>query len=212
MIDDAEIGQVTVVATVISIQSQTTNCVYWLDDGTGRMEARHWVDSTNEEDSEKWGGITEHSYIRVMGGLKAFANKRYINAQHLRPVKDSHEIFFHVLEAMTVTMIMEKGPPLRPGETPKAAVANGDAGQSAYAAQSYAASSNSGQITRLPPLQRKIAEFMQNTSCGEEGIHVGAIARAVGGDARSISEALDRLMDEGLVFSTIDDSHFRLSL
>lgn len=50
--------QVTIVAQVISIQSQTTNSVYWLDDGSGRIEARHWVDSASEVDSEKWGGIS----------------------------------------------------------------------------------------------------------------------------------------------------------
>jgi replication factor A2 len=41
----------------MSIQIQTTNSVYWLDDGSGRIEARHWMDSSNPEDMEKWGGI-----------------------------------------------------------------------------------------------------------------------------------------------------------
>lgn len=41
----------------MTIQSQTTNCVYWIDDGTGRVEARHWIDSSSEEDAGKWGGI-----------------------------------------------------------------------------------------------------------------------------------------------------------
>lgn len=50
--------QVTVVGQVVSINSQTTNCMYWLDDGTGRMEARHWVDAGAEDDTERWGGIT----------------------------------------------------------------------------------------------------------------------------------------------------------
>lgn len=41
------------VAQVISIQKQATNIVYNLDDGTGRLEARHWVDpSAMEEDDE----------------------------------------------------------------------------------------------------------------------------------------------------------------
>lgn len=42
------------VAQVISIQKQATNIVYNLDDGTGRLEARHWVDpSAMEEDEEE---------------------------------------------------------------------------------------------------------------------------------------------------------------
>lgn len=47
----------TIVGQVQSVQAQTTNCVYTIDDGTGRIEARHWVDSTSEEDDGKWSGI-----------------------------------------------------------------------------------------------------------------------------------------------------------
>jgi hypothetical protein len=51
------IYQVMLVASVASINSQATNNVYWLDDGYGRIEARHWIDATSEEGQEKWGGI-----------------------------------------------------------------------------------------------------------------------------------------------------------
>lgn len=109
-----------------SIQAQTTNCVYVIDDGTGRIEARHWVDSNSEEDTEKWGGIEsvffprlslqsidgvrEKTYVRVTGGLKTFGSKRYINTTHVRPSKDPHELYFHILEAITVTLTLERGP------------------------------------------------------------------------------------------------------
>lgn len=49
--------QVTIVGQVVSIQKQTTNSVYSIDDGTGRIEARHWVDSSSEDDTSKWGVI-----------------------------------------------------------------------------------------------------------------------------------------------------------
>jgi replication factor A2 len=116
---------VTVIAQVISIQAQTTNCVYWLDDGSGRIEARHWMDSSSTEDSEKWGGIkcvnptipsviylfrnSENTYVRVTGTLKMFGSKRYINATYLRPCADPHELYFHLSEAMTVDLIFERG-------------------------------------------------------------------------------------------------------
>lgn len=109
-----------------SIQAQTTNCVYVIDDGTGRIEARHWVDSNSEEDAEKWRGIesaffpllslqfineiSEKTYVRVTGGLKTFGSKRYINTTHIRPSKDPHEVYFHILEAITVTLTLERGP------------------------------------------------------------------------------------------------------
>lgn len=46
------------VAQIITINQQATNVVYLLDDGTGRIEARHWLDSSNPEDAEKWSGLS----------------------------------------------------------------------------------------------------------------------------------------------------------
>jgi hypothetical protein len=41
-------AQITVVAQIVSISLQATNCLYRIDDGTGNMEARQWVDLTLE--------------------------------------------------------------------------------------------------------------------------------------------------------------------
>ncbi|OBZ75358.1 Replication factor A protein 2 [Grifola frondosa] len=210
MIGDVEAGQVTVVAHVMSVQVQTTNRVYWLDDGTGRMEARHWVDSGSEDDSESW----ESKYIRVTGSLKSFGNKRYINATLLRLTTDPHELYFHILEAMTVTHIFHKGAPPRPSEGGKRnAIAANSAGQSAYTAQSHSTTDGYGN---LPALQQQIIRFIAAQPPNDEGVHVATIARSIGagnpGNAHAISEALDELMDQGFVFTTIDDSHFSLSI
>lgn len=104
----------------------------------------------------------------------------------------------------------------------------GDA--SAYAAPSTTIQSDS--YAHLPKLQQLIVHFMAEQPPSAEGIHVSAIARAVGnagGGAQKIryvlctsasdvmnaetvlSAALDSLMDEGLVYTTSDDSHFTLA-
>jgi replication factor A2 len=47
------------VGHVVSVQLQTTNHVYMIEDGLGRVEARHWVGSSGntEQEMEKWGDI-----------------------------------------------------------------------------------------------------------------------------------------------------------
>ncbi|RDB21447.1 Replication factor A protein 2 [Hypsizygus marmoreus] len=209
-VDEMEIGQITIVGQVVTVQSQTTNCVYWIDDGTGRIEARHWVDSSSEEDAGKWGGIEESMYVRVTGALKTFGNKRYINANHIRVATDPHEIYFHILETIAVTLMVDRGQSSLHGQP--AAPSRG-AGVSAYTNQSHTTTNINDQFSYLPPLQQKIARFISSQPRSDEGVHVSVIARATGsdGDAEKISEALDKLMDEGLVYSTIDDSHFNIS-
>ena len=52
---------------------------------------------------------SENAYVRVTGTLKTFGNRRYINTTQIRPSKDPHELYFHILEAMTVNLIFERG-------------------------------------------------------------------------------------------------------
>ena len=42
----------SVVAQLVSIKAQATNTVYYLDDGTGRMEARRWRDASMDNASD----------------------------------------------------------------------------------------------------------------------------------------------------------------
>lgn len=46
----------------------------------------------------------------MLGSLKVFGNKRYITATHIKPYKGEDELFFHILEAATVTLTFERGP------------------------------------------------------------------------------------------------------
>ncbi|KAJ2932907.1 hypothetical protein H1R20_g4213, partial [Candolleomyces eurysporus] len=204
-------ARVTVVAQVLQITPQATNCVYILDDGTGRIEARHWVDNASETNAQKWAGLKENMYVRVTGGLKSFGSKRYINALHVRPVTDSYEVFFHQLEAITVTLTIERGAPTGAIQPKNKDVVMSDI--SAYSAPSTSRLP-SDQYSHLPKLSQAICQFMSGHPSTAEGVHVSAIARAVGGlgvDATKISEALDVLMDDGLVYTTTDDSHFALA-
>ena len=42
--------------------------------------------------------------------LKSFGKKRYVNINHIRPVTDGHEVYFHMFEeAMTVSLSVERG-------------------------------------------------------------------------------------------------------
>ena len=44
--------QITLVAHVVEVRNQATNCTYTLDDGTGRYEARHWADTSDQDEGD----------------------------------------------------------------------------------------------------------------------------------------------------------------
>jgi hypothetical protein len=52
--------------------------------------------------------LRENVYVRVTGGIKAFNQKRYVNATHIRPAH-YHEFCFHAMEVMTASLAIERG-------------------------------------------------------------------------------------------------------
>jgi len=210
-LDNVEIGHITMVGQVITMQQHTTNHIYSIDDGSGRVEVRHWVGATGntEAEMEKWSGIQEGIYVRLSGFMKSFGNKKYIKASYMRPITDFNEIYFHLLECITVTLTLERGPPSSFGTGQQKAVGSGP---SVYQANTSAMDTRD-EYSHLPALHQQIVRFLISQD-SKDGVHVAAIARSVGktdSDAQKLSEALDSLLDGGHVFNTIDENHFSLS-
>ncbi|TDL21532.1 hypothetical protein BD410DRAFT_789649 [Rickenella mellea] len=80
----------------------------------------------------------------------------------------------------------------------------------AHASQ-VSASGTYDMFADLPSLQRKITGFIQKQPTTEMGVHISAIADALGMDINNLSDALDKLLDDGYVYNTIDDSHFQVT-
>lgn len=114
----------TTIAHIISVTKTETLCIYALEDGWGRFEARRWVDTNTEEDILKWNfecvclnkshfsilmNASDSDLVRVTGVMKTFGTKKYLNAQHMRKIKDHHEIYYHNLEVAYVQVALERG-------------------------------------------------------------------------------------------------------
>jgi len=210
-IEGEQIGQASMVAQVISIENHQTNTKFWLDDGTGRIEARQWWNSGNVDEDRDMDGITENAYVRVQGNIKSFANKKGLNVANIRPCPDPHELYFHLLEAMTVTLVHRRGEPGKGGAKNASTSGGSGAGMAAYNPAGGSGNVNTDRFAAYPEIQRKILEFIASQPDTPDGVRVSAIARAIGGNASDISQALDTLMDDGQVYSTIDEMHFKLS-
>ncbi|KAJ6572909.1 N-acetyltransferase B complex non catalytic subunit-domain-containing protein [Mycena sp. CBHHK59/15] len=160
-----------------------TNRNFGIDDGTGRMDAKMWIDTPNERQEEIWRGINhkdEHIYVRVTGALKTHNGKKHIHASNIRLVKDSNEVYFHLLEVISVHITLQKGLPPRPGQEQQQPAVQG---QSAYAVQS--------RPNNLPamfsPLADKVVNYLDSLPKNPEGTFVGDIAKALNADPMDLS-------------------------
>lgn len=51
-LDGAELGQLTFVAVVRNVSRNATNVAYSVEDGTGQIEVRQWLDSSSDDSSK----------------------------------------------------------------------------------------------------------------------------------------------------------------
>ncbi|CAI5994274.1 unnamed protein product [Closterium sp. NIES-64] len=78
-----------------------------LDDSTGKIEVRRWIDrDTNELATLET--VRPGAYVRVHGHVRLQNNKRYVIAHAVRPVTDFNEVTFHFLDAIFVYLHTRK--------------------------------------------------------------------------------------------------------
>jgi len=216
LIDGSETTQVTFVGQIRNISLQTTNVTYKLDDGTGTMEVKVWIDAEafgGEEEGEGGKGgkgkCVEQGYARVWGRLKAFNNKRHVGANIIRPIQDYNEVQYHLLEATAVHLHFSRGPPEQldqagKGQSNDATATNGGAGQQQSAAGGQLMPAGTSMAAR------KVYQAIRSTPQSNEGLHVQQIATAAGLEMAEVLRGGDELMNLGLIFTTVDEHTWAL--
>lgn len=80
-----------------------------MEDGTGSMEVRQWIDQTETaSDAQKRRELVPDMYVRVNGRLNNFGNKISCVAFQIRPITDFNEITYHFLETIHVHLSLTK--------------------------------------------------------------------------------------------------------
>jgi replication factor A2 len=196
--------QITFVGQIRNISTQTTNITYKVDDGTGIIEVKQWIDGDTNQDSmdvDSKAKLAEDSYCRVWGRLKAFNNKRHVGAHVIRPITDYNEINYHLLEATAIHLFFSRGPPSANQAPGGKGVATNGAG---IGQEEYTAGG-----TRLPnmtPIARKVYNAMKESTHSNEGLHCQMIASVLGLSVNDVYKGAEELLGHGVIFTTVDDN------
>ena len=207
MIDGSETKQITFVGQIRNISTQTTNITYKLDDGTGIIEVKQWIDAdalNNPDDpANQKPKPTEQGYARVWGRLKEFNNKRHVGANFIRPIQDYNEIQYHLLEATVVHLHFTRGPP----ESLQAK--SGADGMMNGGMQNGNSASNVA-LPAMSPAARKVLKCIKDTPQTIEGLHMQVIAQQIGMEIVEVAAAGEELQGLGQVYTTVDDHTWAL--
>ncbi|KUI68263.1 Replication factor A protein 2 [Cytospora mali] len=207
-IDGHPITQVTIVGQVRQVNPQPTNITYRLDDGTGVIDVKKWVDADKQEDADPKYALDQ--YVRVWGRLKSFNQKRHVGAHFIRAVDDFNEVNYHLLESTYVHLYFTKGDPAAAAAAQNGGVDGnaGGAGGDSMFVDSYAGNGGSESNAKLAvcsPSAQRMFKFLAETPGGNEGVHLNLITSSTGMTTREVLNASDELLGQGLVYTTVDD-------
>lgn len=152
-------------------------------------------------------------YVRVLGTVKSFSNKRYVNVSAYHLVTDHNEILYHHTDAVWSHLYLTRGPP-GGAHAPQGAGVKADGGANPYTAQGGAANDGtSDEFAGLPKIQRMImTEFKRLNETGEldnaNGQHYEHFSRVLGIPADKILEQIGVLETDGSCYACMDDQHF----
>eukprot|EP00850_Spirogloea_muscicola_P024361 SM000694S20651 [mRNA] locus=s694:113:1676:+ [translate_table: standard] len=154
------------------------------------------------------------AYVRVHGHLRVFQGRKYLVGFCVRSVTDFNEVTFHNLECIFVHLAASA-----PAAQPSAAIgaSNGPyARPPPYAATPVnpvsGAGAGMGDGQGMDDVQKVVLGFYENPKNAEkeQGISWMEVAGSISGYSRpQIKAAVDFLVNEGQLYSTIDDNHFK---
>ncbi|CAO2816594.1 unnamed protein product [Amaranthus hypochondriacus] len=208
-IDGVNVTNVKLVGIIFDKTEKVTDVSFTLDDGTGRIGCKRWL---NEAFDRKQMEIIEDGmYVRLVGHLKSSRGNAEIVVFHMRPVSDFNEVTLHQVECIHQHLLnnkSQKGDPLPPNLMTESSQNNPVKVESNTFQSS---TSNQMSVDGLKDIDQRVLDFLQQSSslAQEKGVHRDEIARHLKVPVEKIMESITCLEDEGLIYSTVDDFHFK---
>ncbi|KAI0453107.1 replication protein A, subunit RPA32 [Xylaria acuta] len=205
-IDGLDVKQVTIVGMVRAINPQTTNITYKIDDGTGVIEVKQWLDADKSAEEAATPAFAEEDYVRVWGRLKSFSNKRHVGAHVIKPVRDFNEVNYHLLEATYVHLFFTRAGPPGGGGGDGGAAGGGDNNNDSMFVDQGDDARHRGYSAKA----RRMYDYLQRSGNPTEGIHMQVIARETGMTIQDVMAGAEELLSHGTIYTTMDDETYAI--
>lgn len=200
---------ITIVGFVQAVDHQPTRVTYLIDDLSGKpIEAQFWVadDASNQAEN-----ISVKSYVRVTGALRSLRGKRHIIIFKIQHIADLNELTMHLLEVIHTSMtaaLMARQTMMHPDNVPLTHAAGSLSAFSGNTAEN----TSFGCPYTLQGLNKPQQMVLQciNTCKDEHGLTITDIVNKLRSlNQKIILDAIEFLSNEGHIYSTIDDDHYK---
>ncbi|CEP08379.1 hypothetical protein [Parasitella parasitica] len=194
-VDNSNVTQITFVGVIRNIQELTTNYVYTVEDGTGAIDVRKWVEqSETPEEADARRTLLVDTYVRVNGRLNSYNNRISVVAHSMRPIVDFNEITYHFLDAIQTHFLFVKP------------------GSSVHAPRNDAMQIDGP--SSVNNIRDRVSQAIKDYDNSPEGANIEKIFQKFQGmhTKSEIEDAIEFLMEDGQCYSTIDPNHLKSCL
>ncbi|XP_054424691.1 replication protein A 32 kDa subunit-like [Pteronotus mesoamericanus] len=200
-IGNVEISQVITVGIIRHAEKAPTNIVYKIDDMTAApMDVRQWVDT--DDASGENTVVPPETYVKVAGHLRSFQNKKSLVAFKIMPLDDMNEFTAHILEVGNAHLMLTRtNSQPSAGRAPTSNPGVGEAGN--FGGNSFIPANG------LTVAQNQVLNLIK--ACPRpQGFNFHELKNQLQHmTVASIKQAVDFLSNEGHIYSTVDDDHFK---
>uniref|UniRef100_A0A8C1HIH9 Replication factor A protein 2 n=2 Tax=Cyprinus carpio TaxID=7962 RepID=A0A8C1HIH9_CYPCA len=207
-VGEVEIAQVTIVGVIRSTDKSTINIQYKVDDMTvAPMDVKQWVDT--EDMGVDNSVIPPGSYVKVSGNLRSFQNNRSLFAFSVRVLEDMNEVTSHMLEVVNAHVQQSKPQNTMGGGGGMSVMPTSHTSMSSMGSTGSYSAASMMLVNGLSANQNQVLSLIK--SCHEpQGISMQDLKQKLSGmSVTVIRQIVDFLSNEGHIFSTIDEDHFR---
>lgn len=206
-VNNVELNMISFVGVVRNVENTNASIAVTIEDGTGSIDVRKWVDETissAEEDFEKYNEM-KGKYVYVGGSLKQFNNRKTVQNASISLITDSNQIVYHHLSAIEHHLKAQ-------GIT-AADAASAGAGQATHST----ASAGSGLFMDNPTSLSKdtgsltdqvIAVLKEASRTMPDGVPVDYVAEKLSITKEESQFQLLKLNDEGKAYAGYDDNSY----
>lgn len=206
--DGRNLHHVKLVGAVRTVENMSTNVSYEIEDGTGLIEVKQWMDDNDCSAAQemKEQAAKDAQYLRIIGQIKDYDGKKSLVAHSIRRITDGNELTHHFLEVVHSAEKYARGERIGGMAAPVSMASNTMNSSTPVAA----ASSGGGDS-----LKDQVLNYVKvEGESLEVGAPVGKLVQMLSGSfgESQVRAAIEDLASEGHIYSTINEDNYKFAM
>lgn len=108
-VDDVELNTVKLIGALLDPHDHSTNFAFKLDDGSGIIECKQWIDRDSGAPSPL-ANVATGSFVKVVGNVREFEGKMHVQIFSASEIHDWNEVSYHMLDTILTHLQNTRGP------------------------------------------------------------------------------------------------------